>query len=254
MEDKEVVIRLKNISKTFDLEEKRMTTLGERVRSVFSKRVYRQIKALENVNLEIYKGEFFGVVGHNGSGKSTLLKLILGAFPPDPGGTVEVHGNIIRLALGLGFNGNLSGHDNIYLNASLMGIPFKEIGKRYHDIVAFAELETFINNPVKYYSSGMVSRLAFSIALHVDSDIILMDEFFGGVGDINFREKSEEVFRQRILDGRTIIHVSHGLDTVEKFCDRVLLLHQGKPVLIGKPDEVLSRYHELMATTPVQRG
>ena len=128
-----------------------------------------------------------------------------------------------------------------------MGIRFKDIGKRFKDIVSFAGLEEFINTPVKYYSSGMVSRLAFSIALHVDSDIFLMDEFFGGVGDINFREKSEEVFRQRILDGRTIVHVSHNLETVKKICDRVLLLHHCKPIAIGNPEEVLSIYHEIMS-------
>ncbi len=245
--EKEVVIKIEHVSKTYRVGEKDMSTLGERLISTLRRRSFREIKALDDINLEIYKGEFFGIIGHNGSGKSTLLKLILGAFPPDKGGNIEVKGRIIRLALGLGFNANLSGRDNIYLNASLMGIRFKDIGKRFKDIVSFAGLEEFINTPVKYYSSGMVSRLAFSIALHVDSDIFLMDEFFGGVGDINFREKSEEVFRQRILDGRTIVHVSHNLETVKKICDRVLLLHHGKPIAIGNPEEVLSIYHEIMS-------
>lgn len=242
---KEVVIRVEQVSKTFKVYEKHMDTIRDRVFSVLQANTARKIKALSDINLEIRRGEFFGIVGHNGSGKSTLLKIILGAYPPDKGGKVEVHGRIIRLALGMGFDANLSGRDNIYLNASLLGIPFKEIGHKFHEIVSFAELEEFVDTKVKFYSSGMRSRLAFAIAVHAEADIFLMDEFFGGVGDIRFREKSKEVFQQRLVDGRTIIHVSHNLQTIREHCDRVLVLDHGRAVALGKPEEVVEVYRSL---------
>ena len=242
----ESVIQLQNVSKTYKVFEKNMESIQERLLSVFKGSSTRRIHALQNINLEIKKGEFFGILGHNGSGKSTLLKIILGAYPPDPGGVVDVRGKVIRLSLGMGFDPNLSARDNIYLNASLLGIPFKEIGNKFHEIIEFAELEDFIDTKVKFYSSGMRSRLAFGIAVHAEADIFLMDEFFGGVGDIRFKEKSEEVFRQRLIEGRTIIHVSHALPTIKEHCDRALVLHKGKIAALGPPKEVLPVYEDLL--------
>ncbi len=245
MED--TVIRLANISKTFTVREKNSDSIREGFFNFFQSNHKRRIKALDKVNLEIKKGEFFGIVGRNGSGKSTLLKIIMGAVQPDPGGKVEVQGRIIRLALGMGFDPELSARDNIYLNASLLGISFRQIGQLFHNIIEFAELEKFVDTKVKFYSSGMYSRLAFSIAVCAEADIFLMDEFFGGVGDVSFREKSERVFQQSVVEGRTILYVSHQLETVRKYCDRVLLLNYGKPVALGKPDEVLDQYKRLFS-------
>lgn len=239
-------IELKNISKTFSIREKDSQSLHGKIISIFTHTSKREIKALSNVNLEIKKGEFFGIMGHNGSGKSTLLRIMSGAYPPDKGGEVKVNGRFILLSLGLGFNMALTARENIYLNASILGMPLKQIGRIFKDIVEFAELEEFVDTQVKYFSSGMLSRLKFAIAVHADADIFLMDEFFGGVGDARFKKKSESVFHESLVKGRTIVHVSHSVKTILEHCHRVLLLDKGKPVLIGEPEEVVAEYKRLL--------
>jgi ABC-2 type transport system ATP-binding protein len=202
----------------------------------------RAIPALRDIDLVVRRGEFVGIVGRNGSGKSTLLKIIMGAIQPDPGGTVMVKGRILRLALGMGFDAELSARDNIYHNASLMGLSFRVIGQKFEEIVEFAELQTFVDTKLKFYSSGMRSRLAFAIAVHVEADILLIDEFFGGVGDIRFQEKSAQVFRQSILQGKTVLYVSHQLAVLKEHCNRVLMMDQGRIVMQGTAPAVLDRY------------
>lgn len=241
----EVVIKLENISKTFYVHETNNDSIRDRIFNIFQSNHTREIKAVQNVNLEIKRGQFYGIIGKNGSGKSTLLKLIMGAFPPDKGGKIMVKGKMIRLALGMGFDPNLSARDNIYVNASILGLTFRRIGLIFDDIIGFAELENFVDTPVKFYSSGMRSRLSFAIAVHAEADIFLMDEFFGGVGDIAFRKKSEEVFKNAFLDGRTIVHVSHQAKTIRNHCEQVLLLNKGQVVHTGTPQEVLPIYHSL---------
>lgn len=243
--DKETVIKIENVSKTFYVNEANNNSIRDKVFNLFKSDTGREIKALQNINLEIKRGEFFGIIGRNGSGKSTLLKLIMGAIMPDKGGRIEVKGKIIRLALGMGFDPNLSARDNIYVNASILGLTFKRIGLIFDDIIGFAELEKFVDTPVKFYSSGMRSRLSFSIAVHAEADIFLMDEFFGGVGDISFRKKSEEVFKETFLSGRTIINVSHQLPIIKKYCENVLVIDRGVPKIIGSPEEVLPLYRKL---------
>ncbi len=238
----DVVIKVENVSKTFYVAENNQDSIRDRVFNIFKGNSKREIKALQNINLEIKRGEFFGIIGRNGSGKSTLLKLIMGAFPPDKGGKITTKGKMIRLALGMGFDPNLSARDNIYINASILGLTFKRIGLIFDDIIGFAELEKFVDTPVKFYSSGMRSRLTFAIAVHAEADIFLMDEFFGGVGDISFRKKSEEVFKNAFLDGRTIIHVSHQMKTIREHCDRVMFLNGGEKIKIGNTNEVLPFY------------
>lgn len=243
---KETAIRLKDISKTFSVYEKNQNSIRDKVFNVLQPNHLRKIEALKGVSLEIEKGEFFGIVGRNGSGKSTLLKIIMGAIQPDTGGSVEVHGRMIRLALGMGFDPELTARDNVYLNASLLGLTFKQIGKKFHEIIAFAELEDFVETKIKFYSSGMYSRLAFSVAVLADADIFLMDEFFGGVGDSRFKEKSEQVFKESLVKGRTIVHVGHNLEMIEKHCQRVLLLNNGTPIGIDEPGVILKEYAKLM--------
>ena len=245
MAEKEIIISLRDVSKTFCIKDRSNFSIREKVFNILSPNVSRKIEALKNIELEIYKGEVFGIIGKNGSGKSTLLKIMGKVYPPNKGGCVEINGNFQRLALGTGFDSELTARENIYLNASLLGITFKKIGKIFQNIIDFAELNDFVDSKVKYFSSGMVSRLAFSIAVHVEADVFFIDEFFGGVGDIGFKQKSEDVFKNSILKGRTIIYVSHDLDTIKEYCDRVLLLDKGKPVIIGNPEKVLNVYHDL---------
>lgn len=248
LEQVETVITVKNISKTFHIKEQSAMTIRSRVLSTFlGKRQNTNIvKALQNINFSIKKGEFFGIIGHNGSGKSTLLNILMGSIRPDKGGIIETKGRMIRLALGMGFDPNLTARDNIYLNGSILGLTFRQIGSVFHEIIGFAELEKFVDVPVKMYSRGMMTKLKFSIALYAEADIFLMDEFFGGVGDISFRKKSEAVFKERLVEGRTIIHVSHSLPTITAHCDRVLLLDKGIPIVLGEPKEVVEVYKKIM--------
>ena len=241
----DLAIELKNISKTYSVLDKDSQSIHGKIMSLMTHTNRREIKALTNINLEIKKGEFFGIMGHNGCGKSTLLRIMSGAYPADKGGVVKMHGRFMLLSLGLGFNPLLTARENIYLNASILGLTLKRIGSIFQDIVAFAEIEEFVDTQVKYYSHGMASRLKFAIAVHADADIFLMDEFFGGVGDASFKEKSEAVFHESIVKGRTIVHVSHSVKTIKEHCQRVLLLHQGEMVAIGTPDEIIPEYRRL---------
>lgn len=239
----EIALELKNVHKTFWIREKSNDSIRERINGMFSgASSNKEIRALRNINLTVYKGEFFGIVGHNGSGKSTLLKLIMGAIKPDKGSRIISNGKVLRLALGMGFDPNLSARHNIYVNGSIMGLTFKEIGNKFHEIIEFGGLEEFVDTPIKYYSSGMVSRLAFSIAMYVEADILLIDEFFGGVGDEEFKKKSSEKFKERILQGKTIVFVSHEMSLIEQYCNRVCVMSSGKIIALGSPDEVINPY------------
>ena len=241
----DISIDLKNISKTYDVLDKSSSSLKDKIISIITHTSKREIRALTNINLEIEKGEFFGIMGHNGSGKSTLLKIMSGAYPPDKGGSITMNGRFMLLSLGLGFNPQLTARENIYLNASILGLTLKEIGNVFNEIVEFADLRKFVDTQVKYFSTGMAARLKFAIAVHADADIFLMDEFFGGVGDAGFKAKSEAVFHDSLVEGKTIVHVSHSEKTIEKHCDRVLLLHHGEMIGIGTPDEIIPEYQKL---------
>lgn len=208
----------------------------------------KKVEALQNLSFTVRRGEFLGIIGRNGSGKSTLLHLLIGAMRPDSGSTIATNGKVLRLAQGMNFEPKLTARDNIYLSGSILGLTFKKITSIFDDIVEFAEIEDFIDVPVKTYSSGMLSKLKFGIAVHAEADILLMDEFFVGVGDLNFKNKSEKVFRERLVSGRTIIHVSHSMSSITKFCDRVLLLDRGVPIMMGAPQEVVKQYERMMET------
>jgi len=239
----DTAIILKNVSKTFRIREKTSDTIRDKVKAIFQgKNAVRHIQALDSINITINKGEFFGLVGHNGSGKSTLLKVIIGAIRPDKGSHVITNGKVLRLALGMGFDLNLSARHNIYVNGSIMGLTFKEIGRKFHEIIEFSELQEFVDTPIKYYSSGMVSRLAFAIAMHVEADILLIDEFFGGVGDVSFQQKSTEKFKERILQGKTIVFVSHEMKHIQEHCHRVAIMDHGRITEMGSPNLIIPNY------------
>lgn len=239
-------IFLRNASKTFYIQDIPMLSIRDYVMNIFKPNKKRAIRALQNINLDVRPGEFLGVIGRNGSGKSTLLHVITGAYPVDKGGEVITRGNFIRLSLGIGFDYELSARENIYINASILGLPIAQIDKKFDDIIEFSELHDFVDTRVKYFSSGMVSRLAFAVALHAEADIFLMDEYFGGVGDEKFNEKCRDVFQRTFIDNRTIVHVSHNLDTIRAYSDRVLLLHHGEMIALGKPDEVIEAYNRIL--------
>ena len=232
----DIVIDLKNLSKTFYIREKSNDSFRKKIYGLFDRNNgSRKIEALKNINLQIQKGEFIGIIGHNGSGKSTLLKIIIGALQGDYGSVVNTQGKIVRLALGMGFDPELSARDNIYLNGSIMGLTFRQIGQKFEEIIDFSGLHNFIETPLKFYSSGMVSRLAFAIAMHVEADILLIDEFFGGVGDQEFREKSDKVFRESVIQGKTIVFVSHELDIVKQYAHRIFEITGGQIISYEQP-------------------
>ena len=207
---------------------------------------YEEFNALDNVSFEVKKGEFFGIIGRNGSGKSTLLKILANIYQPDKG-SVKINGMISPfLELGIGFNPELSGRDNVYLNATVLGMTKKQIDEKFDSIVAFSELERFIDQKLKNYSSGMQVRLAFSVSIHANRDILLMDEVLA-VGDSNFQSKCLEEFNKYRDAGRTVIIVTHDISVVQRYCDRAMLLRNGKVKKIGKAEEVANEYiHENM--------
>ena len=197
--------------------------------------------ALRDINFKIHKGQTVGVIGPNGSGKSSLLGLIAQTMVPTEG-MVQTTGRISALLeLGAGFHSDLSGRENIYLNAAILGIPREDIRRRFDHIVDFAELHGFIDMPVKHYSSGMYVRLAFSVAVEMNPDILLIDEVLA-VGDMSFQMKCLDRIRQFQKKGKTILFVSHALETVEEFCSDVLLIHEGRFIMQGKPSDVIFSY------------
>jgi ABC-type polysaccharide/polyol phosphate transport system ATPase subunit len=231
------------VSKTFQIPHEERTYLKEYFLHPFRGRTYEHNEALKDVSFTIESGEFFGVIGPNGGGKSTLLRILAGIYVPDSG-HLRVNGLISPfIELGVGFNLELNARDNIRLNATLAGLTTQELEERFDDIVAFSELERFIDQKLKNYSSGMLVRLAYSIAIQIPFDILLLDEVLA-VGDEAFQEKCFVTF-ERFKEGRkTIVFVSHALDLVERFCDRILLLENGNATAIGPPAEVSDLYRE----------
>jgi ABC-2 type transport system ATP-binding protein len=238
---KEVAISVRNVSKDFKLPHEKHNSFKGIFLSRFRNKGYEIQHALKDISFDIYKGEFFGIVGRNGSGKSTLLKCIAGVYTPTKG-EIKINGSLVPfIELGVGFNPELSGRDNVYLNGALLGFSRKQMEAMYDEIVEFAELEKFMDQKLSNYSSGMQVRLAFSIAIRARSDILLLDEVLA-VGDSAFQRKSLEYFKQIKKTDRTIILVSHSMQTIEEFCDRALMIEDSKIVAIGEPMKVSAEY------------
>ena len=236
----ETVIKVENVSKTFQIPHEKVRSLRGAFVNVFQKKTYEEFKALDSVSFEIKKCEFFGIIGCNGSGKSTLLKILAGIYQPDRG-KIRINGLVSPfLELGIGFNPELSGRDNVYLNATVLGLTRKQINQKFDSIMVFSELERFIDQKLNKYSSGMQVRLAFSVAIHANREILLMDEVLA-VGDMNFQKKCYDYFTE-IKGKKTVILVSHDMQSMEKFCDRALLLQNGKIIKIGKVKEIIAEY------------
>lgn len=244
--NKENVIVVENVSKHFKIPHEKKRTVFENVVGIFKgKNGYEEFWALRDVSFTIKRGDTTGIIGENGSGKSTLLKIIAGVLYPDSG-KIKVNGNIAPfLELGVGFQPELTARDNVYLYGAIMGITKKEITRRYDEIFEFAELKRFENMKLKNLSSGMTMRLAFSTAVYTDPDIFLIDEVLS-VGDESFQKKCSEKFEEFKRDRKTIILVSHALDSVKKICKKTILLNKGNIVSEGESEKVIDDYHKLI--------
>lgn len=241
----ETIIKVENVSKKFKLYYDRPLSLKERVVRG-SKGVYKEFYALDDVSFEIKKGSTVGLLGQNGCGKSTLLKIINRTMFPEEG-NVTVKGKVASLIeLGAGFHPELSGRENIYTNATIFGFTKEEIDERIPDIIKFSELEEFIDNPIRTYSSGMYARLGFSVAIHVDADILLVDEILG-VGDMNFQAKCANKIYEMRKKGVTIVMVSHDMSSIERLCDYAVWLDHGHKIAEGQPRLIMNKYIEFMA-------
>ncbi len=232
-------IEVNGVSKKYRIYHDKSTTLKEHI--LFKRTKYDEIQILKDITFNIEKGTTIGLIGQNGSGKSTLLKLLSGIIYPDEG-TIEINGRISSLLeLGAGFHPDFSGRENIYNNASIFGLCREEIDRRYNQIVDFSELEEFIDNPVRTYSSGMYMRLAFAVAINVDADILLIDEILA-VGDANFQKKCMDKIKNLKREGKTIVIVTHDMGAVEKVCDQAAWLNDGSIIMIDKPRKVIDNY------------
>jgi ABC-type polysaccharide/polyol phosphate transport system ATPase subunit len=237
-------VAVDGVSKTFALPHQHVNTLKERVLHPMRRTTYDRFEALKDVSFDVAPGEFFGIVGRNGSGKSTLLKCLAGIYAPD-GGAIWLGGRMAPfIELGVGFNLELTARDNVIINAIMLGLTPAEARERYADIIAFAELEQFVDLKLKNYSSGMHVRLAFAVMVQVDADVLLIDEVLA-VGDAAFQQKCHDTLQRMRNDGRTILLVTHEMDAVERFCDRAMLLERGHVVLLGEPHEVAVGYNEM---------
>lgn len=242
IEARDVAIKVDNVSKVFKLPHEKTTSIKSLFINFYRpSRSYEMYQALKNISFEIKKGEFFGIVGRNGSGKSTLLKLLAGIYTPNSG-NIMVKGRLVPfIELGVGFDMDLSGRDNVYLNGALLGFSRKEMDAMYKEIVEFAELEKFMDQKLKNYSSGMQVRLAFSIAIRAKSDVLLIDEVLA-VGDADFQRKSLSYFKQLKKDKKTVVFVSHDMTSVKEFCDRGILIENGEIQFEGTANELADKY------------
>ena len=239
--DNEIAIKVDHVYKSFNIYYDRANTLKERMLFFARNKRREKREVLKDINLDIRKGETVALIGVNGSGKSTLLKLMTQIIFPNKG-TIETKGKLTSLLeLGAGFHPDFSGRENIYFNSSIFGLTRKEIDSRLDQIIEFSELKDFIDNPVRTYSSGMYMRLAFSVAINVDADILLIDEILS-VGDQHFQEKCFEKMRELKEEGKTMVFVTHRMESIKNLCDRAVWLYDGQVRMDGNTDEVVKEY------------
>lgn len=241
--ENEYKIIVDNVYKSFNVYYDRANTFKERILFLFSRNKKQKREILKGINLKIKKGEVVALIGTNGSGKSTLLKLMTKIIYPTQG-KIETNGKLTSLLeLGAGFHPDFSGRENIYFNAAIFGLTKKEIDDRLEDIIEFSELRDFIDNPVRTYSSGMYMRLAFSVAINVDADILLIDEILS-VGDEHFQQKCYAKMRELKENGKTMVFVTHSMNAVKELCDRTIWLRNGKIEMDGETNKVVDAYIE----------
>lgn len=242
--DTPLAIQVEDLHKSFRIPTQRVDSLKERAVRPFAARDFRELHALDGVSFEIHQGEFFGIVGRNGSGKSTLLKLLASIYRADSG-KIRIAGRLAPfIELGVGFNHDLTARENVVLNGVMMGLTPKEMQRRLDAVIEFAELEEFADLKLKNYSSGMLVRLAFSVMMQADADVLLIDEVLA-VGDASFQQKCADAFHTMKAEGKTIVLVTHEMSTVEDYCHRAMLIAGGEIQHIGDPGEVGRRYLRL---------
>lgn len=240
----DIAVAINDIHKEFILPQSKNSSFKQSFVNIVKKNNKVTQKVLDGVSFNVNKGDFFGIVGRNGSGKSTLLKLIAGVYVPTAG-NIEINGKLTPfIELGVGFNPELSGRDNVYLNGALLGFDRKQVDEMYDAIVEFAELEPFMDQKLKNYSSGMQVRLAFSIAIKAKNEVLIFDEVLA-VGDEAFQRKCLDVFEQYKAEGQTVILVTHDMEQVRRFCNRAVLIHEGKVKELGDPKVVADKYSKL---------
>lgn len=252
-ETSKVIISVKDLHKKFRLPKERHTSVKQVFLGIFKKKHYVEQHVLKGVSFDIREGDFFGIIGRNGSGKSTLLKILAGIYTYDSG-SLEIKGKISPfLELGVGFNPELTGWENIYLNGALLGLSKKEIDEKINEIIDFSELREFIDQKLKNYSSGMQVRLAFSVAIHAHAPIILLDEVLA-VGDMKFQEKCYQVFEKLRNEGRTIVYVTHSMSSIRDLCNKVMVLNEGRVAYLGDPNNAAEVYYKINNMTEVKEG
>ncbi|HGA1339019.1 TPA: ABC transporter ATP-binding protein, partial [Streptococcus suis] len=237
-----IAVKVEHVSKSFKLPTESSQSLRTTLVNLFKGiKGYVEYNVLQDISFEVEKGDFFGIVGRNGSGKSTLLKILSQIYVPERG-TVAVDGKLVSfIELGVGFNPELTGKENVYLNGAMLGFTAEEIDAMYDDIVEFAELSEFMNQKLKNYSSGMQVRLAFSVAIKAQGDILILDEVLA-VGDEAFQRKCNDYFLERKKSGKTTILVTHDMGAVKKYCNKALLIEKGYVKALGEPDDVANQY------------
>jgi len=238
----EIALTAKNISKTFYISEDSHNTVKHRLFNIFNPPRRKDVPALKPLSIQINKGECIGLLGRNGSGKSTLVKVLAGVYPTDTG-TIKINGSTMLMNLGVGMSHELTARENIYVSGSVLGLKIKEVDALFEQIVDFAELREFIDTKVKYFSSGMMARLAFSIAVNAGADIMFLDEIFA-VGDMIFQEKAIKVFESSWIEGKTVVLVSHSMDTIKSYCSRTAYMKSGELVYFGDTDKAIEMYTE----------
>lgn len=238
----EKMIEVNNVSMHFRMPGDRITSLKEYIIQMLKKTLtFKEFVALKDITFDVKKGEVFGLIGHNGAGKSTILKIISGIMRPTTGNVV-LHANVVpMLELGSGFDMEMTGRENIFLNGAILGYSEEFLNEKYDEIVAFSEIGQFIDVPLRNYSSGMIARLAFSIATVVEPEILIVDEVLS-VGDANFQEKSKRRMMELMGGGTTVLFVSHNLDQIREMCDRVIWLDHGQMKMCGDTKEVCDAY------------
>ena len=237
---RELAIEAHDISKSFTVMEESQTTIKYRLFNLFKPSKRKIIRAVSPLNLDIQKGECIGLIGRNGSGKSTLVKLLAGVYEPD-GGIIHIEGSTLLMNLGVGMSHELTARENIYISASVLGIKIKKIKEMFDDIIAFAELEDFVDTKIKFFSSGMVARLGFSIAVNAGAGIMFLDEIFS-VGDMVFQKKAEKIFKSAWIEGKTVVLISHHMDVIRQYCNRVGYMKKGELIYYGDPKTAIQLY------------
>ena len=240
LDEKEVAITARNVSKKFHITEDSHNTVKQRLFRIFNPPRPKIVDAIKTMNFQIKKGECFGLIGRNGSGKSTLARLLAGVYPTDTG-YVKINGSTMLMNLGVGMSHELTARENIYVSGSVLGLKIKETDLIFDKIIDFAELQEFVDTKIKYFSSGMLARLAFSIAVNAGADIMFLDEIFA-VGDVKFQEKAVKIFEKSWIENKTVVLVSHSMGVIKKYCQRVAYLKHGNLEYMGDPETAINMY------------